>query len=83
MPESFSYTIPGTMVHDFEWLYEVVLWETWNLFGFGGLKFLKVIAVVTPLLLVARHLRRENVRWHGIALSLIVAVFVLVVGLES
>src|ERR1700730_17280611 len=43
-PESFSYTIDGTKVHDFEWLYEVSLWAVWNVFGWGGLKFLKVIA---------------------------------------
>ncbi len=49
----------------------------WDLFGLGGLKFLKVILVITPLLLVARQLRREAVPWHGIALSIIAAVFVL------
>jgi len=76
-PESFSYTIAGSPVHDFEWVYEVVLWATWNLFGFGGLKFLKVIAVITPLFLVGRHLQWEGVRWHGIALSLFAAIFVL------
>jgi hypothetical protein len=75
--DTFSYTIEGTVVHDFEWLYEVVLWATFSVFGLGGLKFLKVIAVVTPLILVARQLRREGVRWHGVALSLIVAIFVL------
>src|SRR5690242_30204 len=25
-PDSFSYTIDGTVPHDFEWLYEVMLW---------------------------------------------------------
>ena len=76
-PESFSYTIDGTRIRDFEWLYEVSLWAVWNAFGWGGLKFLKVIAVVTPLFLVGRHLRHEGVRWHGIALSLFTAIFVL------
>src|SRR5207253_2274870 len=76
-PDTFSYTIEGTVPHDFEWLYEVVLWATWSVFGLGGLKFLKVILVATPLYLVSRHLRHEGVRWHGIALSLMAAVFVL------
>src|ERR1700732_258982 len=29
-PESFSYTIGGAAVHDFEWLYELSLWATWS-----------------------------------------------------
>src|ERR1700687_5191565 len=45
-PGSLSYTIDGARVHDFEWLYELSLWATWSTFGWGGLKFLKVIAVV-------------------------------------
>lgn len=76
-PDTFSYTIRGTVLHDFEWLYEVVLWTTWNLFGMGGLKLLKTLAVGTPLVLVARQLRHEGVRWHGIALAMLVAVIAL------
>ncbi len=76
-PDTFSYTIAGTTVHDFEWLYELFLWGTWSLFGMGGLKLLKVIAIVTPLLLVVRQLRHEGVRWHAIAVALILAIFVL------
>jgi hypothetical protein len=77
LPDTFSYTIEGAITHDFEWLYEVLLWVAWSLFGLGGLKFLKVALVITPLFLVGRQLRREGVRWHGIALSLMAAFFVL------
>jgi hypothetical protein len=76
-PEAFSYTIGGTHVPDFEWLYEVILYLVWSGFGFGGLKFLRVLLVATPLILVGLRLKREGVRWHGIALSIFVAIFVL------
>lgn len=76
-PDTFSYTIAGTQVHDFEWLYEVILYLTWSVFGIGGLKFLKLFVIATPLYLVARQQQREGMRWHGIALSLLVAVLVL------
>lgn len=76
-PDTFSYTIDGALVHDFEWLYEVILYAVWHVFGMGGLKFLKVLVVATPLFLVARQQQREGVRWHGIALSLLLAVVVL------
>src|SRR5207248_10379552 len=59
------------------WLYEVILYLTWTTFGSGGLKFLKLIAVIAPLFILARHLRRAGVRWHGIALALVMAIFVL------
>src|SRR5262249_2782970 len=75
--ESFSYTINGQQVPDFEWLYEVILWSLWTMFGFGGLKLLRVLLVFTPLLLLGLRLRRERVRWYGIALSLLVAILVL------
>jgi hypothetical protein len=75
--ESFSYTINGRQVPDFEWLYEVILWSAWTTFGFGGLKLLRVLLVFTPLLLVGLRLRKEGVRWYGIALSLLVAILVL------
>ena len=35
-PESFTYTIGGTSVPDFEWLYEVTLYAAWTGFGVGG-----------------------------------------------
>jgi hypothetical protein len=76
-PESFSYTIAGTRVPDFEWLYEVILWLIWSGFGFGGLKLLKTILVATPLVLLAWRLRSAGVRPHGIFLTLLVAVLVV------
>jgi hypothetical protein len=76
-PEAFSYTIPGAPVPDFEWLYEVVLWLTWSGFGFGGLKLLKTILVVTPLLILVLRLRGEGVRPHGVLLALFVAIMVV------
>ena len=75
--DAFSYTIAGRRVPDFEGLYEVALAVVWNAFGYGGLKLLRTIAVGAPLLLLALHLRRAGVRWHGIALTLMVAVLVL------
>lgn len=76
-PEHFTYTIAGTQTPTFEWLCEVVLWAIWTAFGYGGLKLLKVLLVGTTLLLVGLRLRFEGVRWHGIALALILAVVVL------
>lgn len=76
-PESFSYTIPGRQIPDFEWLYEIILWSIWSVFGFGGLKLLKTILVATPFVLLGLRLRKEGVRWHGIALTLLLAVFIL------
>jgi hypothetical protein len=76
-PEAFSYTIPGDRLPDFEWLYDVTLCTIWSVFGFGGLKLLKTLLVAVPLLLVSVRLRREGVRWHGVALALLIAVFVL------
>src|SRR5205807_5423684 len=51
--ESFTYTLAGRQVPEFEGLYEVILWAVWSVFGFGGLKLLKTIAVAAPLLLLA------------------------------
>src|SRR4051794_33479248 len=59
-PDTFSYTINGTVVHDFEWLYEVILWGTWSFLGIAGLKLLKVFVVVAPLALIALQLKREG-----------------------
>ena len=76
-PESFTHTINGTAIPDFEWLYELVLYWLWSGFGFGGLKMLRVILVAAPLVILALRLKREGVRWHGIALSIFIAIFVL------
>src|SRR5262249_400525 len=43
--DTFSYTIAGEHVPDFEWLYEVALWWLWTTFGYGGLKLLKTVLV--------------------------------------
>src|SRR3954468_10222714 len=59
--ENFSYTINGTRPPDFEWLYEVALWAVWQVFGYGGLKLLKTLLVLAPLVVVAWHLRRQGV----------------------
>lgn len=75
--EAFSYTIEGSQVPDFEWLYEVILYLVYSGFGFGGLKFLRVVLVAAPLIIVALHLRRQGVRWHAIALAILVAVYIL------
>src|SRR5581483_42159 len=75
--DAFTYTILGRPVPEFEWLYEVVLWSVWSVLGFGGLKLLKTILVATPLLLLSLRLRKEGVRWHGIALALLTVIFVL------
>jgi hypothetical protein len=75
--EEFTYTIAGRQLPDFEWLYEVVLWAVWTPLGYGGLKLLRVLLVAATLLLLGLRLRREGVGWHGIALSVFVAVAVL------
>jgi hypothetical protein len=75
--DDFTYTIAGQRVPDFEWLYEVALFGIWSIFGYGGLKLLRVLLVAAPLLLLGLRLRREGVAWHGIALSLGAAFVVL------
>src|SRR5438067_10314964 len=37
LPDSFTYTIAGKPLPDFEWLYEVFLWAVWSVSGYGGL----------------------------------------------
>ena len=76
-PESFTYTIAGQSVPDFEWLYEVILWCIWTVFGHGGLKLLRTALVLAPLLLLAWRLRREGIRWHGVALAVLAAALAL------
>jgi hypothetical protein len=75
--ETFSYTIAGRKVPDFEWLYEVGLYGVWSLFGPGGLKLLRTLCVGVPLVLVGLRLRRASVPWYGIALALLTAILVL------
>lgn len=76
-PDTFSYTIDGKVVHDFEWLWEVLLWHAWNLFGVGGLKFLRVVFVAAPLVLLAWRLRTDGMRWHVVILALASAFYVV------
>src|SRR4051794_31284171 len=52
-PESFSYTINGQDIPDFEWLFEVALYYVWIGFGYGGLKLLKVLLVGATLVVTA------------------------------
>jgi hypothetical protein len=75
--EAFTYTIASSQETEFEWLYEIVLWAIWKALGFGGLKLLKTILVVTPLLLLSLRLRREEVHWYGIVLAILTAIVVL------
>ena len=74
--DAFTYTIAGKDVPEFEGLYGVGLWAVWNVFGYGGLKLLRVLLVGGPLLLVGLRLRREGVRWRGVALALAVLALV-------
>ena len=64
-------------VHDFEWLYEVSIYYVWSVFGLGGLKFLKMVSSPCRSILLGRRLKSEKVRWHGIALSFFLAVWIL------
>src|SRR5262249_15370711 len=64
--DSFTYTIAGKQLPDFEWLYEVFLWGVWSVAGYGGLHLLKTLFVLTPLLLVGWRLRREGIGWHAV-----------------
>jgi hypothetical protein len=75
--DPFSYTRAGREVLEFEWLYEVGLYGTWTVVGHGGLKLLRVLYVGVPLVIVGLRLRREDVPWYGIALSLLLAILVL------
>jgi hypothetical protein len=79
-PESFSYTIAGADVPDFEWLFELIVWGLWSAFGYGGLKLLKVLLAGATLLLLALRLRREGLRWHGVGLTVMVATLFLAGG---
>ena len=76
--DTFTYTIAGKHLPDFEWLYEVGLWEVWEVSGYGGLHLLKTFCVLTPLLLLVLRLRREGVGRYAIILSVLVAVLALI-----
>jgi hypothetical protein len=76
--DSFTYTIAGKQLPDFEWLYEVFLWTVWSVAGYGGLHLLKTLCVLTPLFLVGRRLRLEGAGWHAVLASLVVAILVLI-----
>ncbi len=75
--DEFSYTLDGKLLHDFEWLWEVLLWNAWNQFGLGGLKLLRVLFVAAPLTLLGWRLQRDGLRWHVIVLALVSAFHVV------
>jgi hypothetical protein len=75
-PDAFSYTINGRRVPEFEGIYGAALWLVWTACGIGGLKLLRVVVTAAPLLLVGLRLRREGVRWRGVAAALLVLVLV-------
>ncbi len=75
--DTFSYTLDGKLLHDFEWLWEVLLWQAWSLFGIGGLKLLRVLVVAAPLVLLGWRLNRDGLRWHVIVLALVSAFHVV------
>ena len=74
--DAFTYTIAGKDVPEYEGLYGAGLWVVWSRFGYGGLKLLRVLLVVGPLLLVGLRLRRDGVRGRGVALALAILVLV-------
>ena len=76
--DSFTYTIAGKRVPEFEGLYEAGLAIIWQTLGYGGLKLLKTILVALPLVLLGLRLRQRAVPWHHVIAALGVAVFVLI-----
>src|SRR5438067_1864335 len=54
-PDTFTYTMAGQPVRDFESLYDVLLYGVWSGFGYGGLKLLKTILVASTLVLLAQR----------------------------
>ena len=64
--DSFTYTIAGKRVPEFEGLYEAGLAIIWQTFGYGGLKLLKTILVALPLVLLCLRLRQRAVPWHHV-----------------
>jgi hypothetical protein len=77
VPDEFSYTIAGTPVPDFEWLYELVLWEVWSHVGQPGLQFLKILCSIAPLWALDFRLRRAGAGWPVRAAAIMVAAFVV------
>lgn len=77
-PDTFTYTIAGQRPPEFEEAYEVGLALLWRSLGYGGLKLLKTILVVLPLLLLAVRLRQLSVPWHHVYAAVGVAVIVLI-----
>ncbi|CAN5415913.1 hypothetical protein BH10PLA2_BH10PLA2_22600 [soil metagenome] len=76
--DSFTYTIAGQRVPEFEGPYEVGLALIWRTFGYGGLKFLKTVLVALPLFLLGLRLRQLAVPWHHVFAAVGVAIFVLI-----
>jgi hypothetical protein len=76
--DSFTYTIAGKQVPEFEGVYEAGLAIIWRILGYGGLKLLKTILVAMPLLLLGVRLRQRSVPWHHVFAALGVAVIVLI-----
>ena len=77
-PDSFTYTIAGKRPPEFEEIYEIGLALLWRSLGYGGLKLLKTILVLSPLLLLALRLRQLSVPWHHVYAAVGVAVLVLI-----
>jgi hypothetical protein len=75
--DSFSYTIAGKQLPDFEWLYEVMLWAVWNVAGYPGLHLLKTFIVLAALGVLTWRLRREGVARHMTLGALILAILVM------
>jgi hypothetical protein len=76
--DSFTYTIAGKRVPEFEGLYEAGLALIWRTLGYGGLKLLKTILVALPLFLLGLRLRQLSVPWHHVYAAVAVAIFVLI-----
>ena len=77
-PDSFTYTIAGKVVPEFEGFYEVGLALIWQALGYGGLKLLKSILVALPLVLLAIRLKQLSVPWHHVLAALVVAILLLI-----
>jgi len=77
-PDSFTYTIAGKVVPEFEGVYEVGLALIWQALGYGALKLLKTILVALPLVLLAIRLKQLSVPWHHVLAALVVAVLLLI-----
>ncbi len=76
--DSFTYTIAGKRVPEFEGFYEAGLALIWQTFGYGGLKLLKTILVALPLFLLGLRLRQLRVPWHHVYATVAVAILVLI-----